>query len=377
MLTMTLAEKIVDEVKKVLTEEIIITQTNGTIIAATDPARIGQFHEGAYLTSFEGQKRILTKDDEQRMKGVKAGINLPIYFKQEVIGVIGMTGDPVHVSPFGEILRKMTELLIQEHEFFLETETDERQLEAFVFDWLHLPETAIDLTEKAARLQLDINKQRAVVLIDCHDESFMKQDQYKKVKEMLHLTNQEMIVRWGHARFLLMLQTSANDRDTLRQRLFHIHAALTAHPKSKVLIGAGKPAAGQMMKQSFHQAFRALKMANADTPIVFDEDLTLELFIEEVSQETKEVFLDRTIVPLLPYPELVKTLRVLMTSDCSLKYTAEAMHVHINTLHYRLKRIQDLTTLDPKRMQDAMLFYLALMLLDHHPNKRGEKPDIL
>ncbi|MCM3147509.1 helix-turn-helix domain-containing protein [Bacillus pumilus] len=374
---MTLAEKIVDEVKKVLTEEIIITQTNGTIIAATDPARIGQFHEGAYLTSFEGQKRILTKDDEQRMKGVKAGINLPIYFKQEVIGVIGMTGNPVHVSPFGEILRKMTELLIQEHEFFLETETDERQLEAFVFDWLHLPETAIDLTEKAARLQLDINKQRAVVLIDCHDESFMKQDQYKKVKEMLHLTNQEMIVRWGHARFLLMLQTSANDRDTLRQRLFHIHAALTAHPKSKVLIGAGKPAAGQMMKQSFHQAFRALKMANADTPIVFDEDLTLELFIEEVSQETKEVFLDRTIVPLLPYPELVKTLRVLMTSDCSLKYTAEAMHVHINTLHYRLKRIQDLTTLDPKRMQDAMLFYLALMLLDHHPNKRGEKPDIL
>ncbi|EDW22760.1 carbohydrate diacid regulator [Bacillus pumilus] len=377
MLTMTLAEKIVDEVKKVLTEEIIITQTNGTIIAATDPARIGQFHEGAYLTSFEGQKRILTKDDEQRMKGVKAGINLPIYFKQEVIGVIGMTGNPVHVSPFGEILRKMTELLIQEHEFFLETETDERQLEAFVFDWLHLPETAIDLTEKAARLQLDINKQRAVVLIDCHDESFMKQDQYKKVKEMLHLTNQEMIVRWGHARFLLMLQTSANDRDTLRQRLFHIHAALTARPKSKVLIGAGKPAAGQMMKQSFHQAFRALKMANADTPIVFDEDLTLELFIEEVSQETKEVFLDRTIVPLLPYPELVKTLRVLMTSDCSLKYTAEAMHVHINTLHYRLKRIQDLTTLDPKRMQDAMLFYLALMLLDHHPNKRGEKPDIL
>ncbi|MEH7673721.1 CdaR family transcriptional regulator [Bacillus pumilus] len=377
MLTMTLAEKIVDEVKKVLTEEIIITQTNGTIIAATDPARIGQFHEGAYLTSFEGQKRILTKDDEQRMKGVKAGINLPIYFKQEVIGVIGMTGNPVHVSPFGEILRKMTELLIQEHEFFLETETDERQLEAFVFDWLHLPETAIDLTEKAARLQLDINKQRAVVLIDCHDESFMKQDQYKKVKEMLHLTNQEMIVRWGHARFLLMLQTSANDRDTLRQRLFHIHAALTAHPKSKVLIGAGKPAAGQMMKQSFHQAFRALKMANADTPIVFDEDLTLELFIEEVSQETKEVFLDRTIVPLLPYPELVKTLRVLMTSDCSLKYTAEAMHVHINTLHYRLKRIQDLTTLDPKRMQDAMLFYLALMLLDHHPNKRGEQPDIL
>ncbi|MBD3858450.1 helix-turn-helix domain-containing protein [Bacillus sp. 28A-2] len=377
MLTMTLAEKIIDEVKKVLTEEVIIAQTNGTIIAATDPARIGQFHEGAYLTSFEGQKRILTKDDERHMKGVKAGINLPIYFEQEVIGVIGMTGNPVHVSPFGEILRKMTELLIQEHEFFQESETDERQLEAFVFDWLHLPETAIDLTEKASRLQLDINKQRAVVLIDCQDESFMKHDQFKKMKAVLQLTKQEIIVRWGHARFLLMLQSNAEDRDALQQRLFHMHTSLSALSSSNILIGTGKPAASHSMKQSFHQAFRALKLAHTDTPIVFDEDLTLELFMEEVSQETKEVFLDRTIAPLLPYPELMKTLRVLMTSDDSLKYAAEAMHIHINTLHYRLKRIQDLTTLDPKRMQDAMLFYLALMLLDHHPKKTRKQSNIL
>ena len=54
------------------------------------------------------------------------------------------------------------------------------------------------------------------------------------------------------------------------------------------------------MKQSFHQAFRALKLANAETPIVFDEDLTLELFMEEISQETKDVFLDRTITRFSP-----------------------------------------------------------------------------
>ncbi|WP_342493543.1 sugar diacid recognition domain-containing protein [Bacillus sp. FSL W7-1346] len=377
MLTMTLAEKIVDEVKKVLTEEIIITQTNGTIIAATDPARIGQFHEGAYVTSLEGQKRILTKDDVLQMKGVKAGINLPIYFKQEVIGVIGMTGDPRHVSPFGDILRKMTELLIQEHECFQETETDERQLEAFVFDWLHLPETAVGMTEKAQRLGFDVNKQRVAILIDCQDETFMKQDQYKLMKDKLQLTNQEIIVRWGHARFLLMLQATPDGRETWHKRLFHIHAALTALSPSRILMGAGKPAASHVMKQSFHQAFRALKLAHADTPIVFDEDLTLELFMEEISQETKDAFLDRTIASLFPYPELVKTLRVLIASDYSLKHTAEAMHVHINTLHYRLKRIQDLTTLDPKRMQDAMLFYLALLLLDHDTKNTIKQPDIL
>ncbi|MDG3043590.1 hypothetical protein OE903_04940 [Bacillus sp. B6(2022)] len=65
-------------------------------------------------------------------------------------------------------------------------------------------------------------------------------------------------------------------------------------------MGAGKPAASHVMKQSFHQAFRALKLAHAETPIVFDEDLTLELFMEEISQETKDAFLDRTIASLFP-----------------------------------------------------------------------------
>ncbi|MFB8734814.1 hypothetical protein ACEQPO_15660 [Bacillus sp. SL00103] len=45
--------------------------------------------------------------------------------------------------------------------------------------------------KKPARLQLDVNMRCVVVLIDCHDESFMKQDQYKKVKEMPHLTHQK------------------------------------------------------------------------------------------------------------------------------------------------------------------------------------------
>ncbi|BBP89916.1 hypothetical protein BsIDN1_35340 [Bacillus safensis] len=53
----------------------------------------------------------------------------------------------------------------------------------------------------------------------------MKQNQYKELKETLHLTMQEIIVRWGHARFLLMLQTTADDRKALQQRLFHIHAS--------------------------------------------------------------------------------------------------------------------------------------------------------
>ncbi len=47
MLFPDLANKIVREVRRLITENIIIINIQGVIIASTDAKRIGQFHEGA------------------------------------------------------------------------------------------------------------------------------------------------------------------------------------------------------------------------------------------------------------------------------------------------------------------------------------------
>ena len=47
MLFPDLANKIVREVRRLITENIIIINIEGVIIASTDTERIGQFHEGA------------------------------------------------------------------------------------------------------------------------------------------------------------------------------------------------------------------------------------------------------------------------------------------------------------------------------------------
>ena len=49
MLFPDLANKIVREVRRLITENIIIINIEGVIIASTDTERIGQFHEGAPL----------------------------------------------------------------------------------------------------------------------------------------------------------------------------------------------------------------------------------------------------------------------------------------------------------------------------------------
>ncbi|MFB2351797.1 sugar diacid recognition domain-containing protein, partial [Priestia megaterium] len=77
------------EVKKMYERGVIIVNTDGLIMASTNDERVGQFHEGALLCAKETRSVIITKEDEKRLKGVKAGINLPVFSDHDVIAVFG------------------------------------------------------------------------------------------------------------------------------------------------------------------------------------------------------------------------------------------------------------------------------------------------
>jgi DNA-binding PucR family transcriptional regulator len=59
---------------------------------------------------------------------------------------------------------------------------------------------------------------------------------------------------------------------------------------------------------------------------------------------------------------LLDTLQLFLELDSSIKDTAEALHVHINTLNYRLKRISEITEIDLKNMDQKVTLYLELKL---------------
>ena len=139
-----LAEKIVKEVRKLIGEDIIVVNIDGYIIASTDIERVGTFHEGALVSFKKKRKLTITDEDQLKLMGVKAGINLPIFFQHDVIGVIGITGEPDKVTPFGEIIRKMTELLISENYYAEQFDWHTRAVESFVMDWVQAKE--VDMT---------------------------------------------------------------------------------------------------------------------------------------------------------------------------------------------------------------------------------------
>src|SRR5699024_3150462 len=134
------ATKILAEVKTLTNENVILINKEGMIIASIDESRVGTYHEGAKLVMQTKKSLYITDEKAIALKGVKQGINLPIFFQNDVIGVVGTTGNREKVTPFAEMIRRMTELLLREAHYYERKEWENRGLESFIYEWIYSTE---------------------------------------------------------------------------------------------------------------------------------------------------------------------------------------------------------------------------------------------
>jgi hypothetical protein len=94
---------------------------------------------------------------------------------------------------------------------------------------------------------------------------------------------------------------------------------------------------------------------------------SVELLLATVPAEARAAFRASLLSPLFDYDadhgtELVRTLRVFL--DCSGSWTkaAETMFVHVNSLRYRMRRVEELTGRDLGSLADQAALLLALRL---------------
>ncbi|MEC1522121.1 sugar diacid recognition domain-containing protein [Neobacillus niacini] len=366
MLQPELAEKIVREVQRLISEEIIVVNTDGLIMASTNQDRIGTFHEGALLTSQQKKKLIITEKDTPQLKGVKSGINLPIFFQHDVIGVIGITGDPEKVTPFGEIIRKMTELLISENYYGEQFDYHSRAMETFVLEWLQAKEPSSHLLERARALTVNLELSRTAVIIELEQRAQpLSRDMWSSILNSFSQNKNDVVTRSGNERIIVLIDCSAPVQPpSIKHRLEQFLRLMKNSFEISAYAGVGQCAASSNLHHSYAQAERALKLARRNRGIIFDEELILEMVTGELTSEIKAEYIQRSIAPLLTEKELLETLVELFKQNHSLKNTAQVLHIHINTLHYRLKKIEDLTHLNPNRIHDLFCLYLAVLFLD-------------
>lgn len=362
-----LAKKIIAEVKKMYEREVIIVNTDGHIMASTNDERIGRFHEGALICAKEKRNVIITKEDEKRLKGVKAGLNLPVFSDRDVIAVFGLTGEPAEIQPYGELLRKMTELFIKESWHLEQSQWRDRMLESFMIDWLQLKEWSPGFLEKAQLLGVDLASRRQLILIQGYEWSSYEIDQMTHIWKSAYPS--DLFIRWGNERILINHEVPKHEqRDRLLQLLLRICSFAHTANSRMAAAGAGRAVESSSLTDSYEQAEKGLAVSLKRKTPVFEEDLKLDMCLTEISTGTRNEFPQRVFGAALEHQELMNTLRTFFHHDLSLKQTAENMHIHINTLRYRLAKAEQLTGLRFDRTEDIVTMYVALYFSDQGTN---------
>ena len=104
-----LAQQIVNTVKDVCGHDVNFIDCSGIIFASTDIHRIGTFHEIGRKAAQIGH--MLEVDTNTEFSGTYKGVNLPVYYKDSIIAVIGISGEPEEVRKFAYLAERITRLL--------------------------------------------------------------------------------------------------------------------------------------------------------------------------------------------------------------------------------------------------------------------------
>jgi DNA-binding PucR family transcriptional regulator len=114
---------------------------------------------------------------------------------------------------------------------------------------------------------------------------------------------------------------------------------------------------------------RKLAAGRTDPVCVVDhgELATHVLLLASVPDDVRTMFRVRLLDPLRSYDEvhradLIRTLETFLQCNGSWTKCAEQMHLHVNSVRYRIQRIEELTGRDLSRLEDRVDFFLALRL---------------
>lgn len=91
------------------------------------------------------------------------------------------------------------------------------------------------------------------------------------------------------------------------------------------------------------------------------------MLLAAVPDDVRQSFRKRVLGPVQDYDsshgaDLVRTLWTFLENSGSWTRCAKQLHVHVNTLRYRIQRIEQLTGRDLGRIDNRVDFYLAFSL---------------
>lgn len=389
------AQSIVEKTKNLLGKNINIMNSLGIIVGSKDKSRIDTFHEGAAEVIKTGKEIEITCEQADKLEGVKPGVNLPIYLNDRIVGVVGITGDPDEVRPYGQLLKISVEAMLTQLYLSEQLRMEQNANELYVHDIINgnFEDTNVFLTKgevlgydmSLPRLALNIKvnnlviKEKSKGLYD--NQELTAQEKREKILDCIKKVfdnPQHMISHNGSNYYIVFFAPQKIHVETVKQQIKEIADKLSKKLEKysvKFCIGVGSYYPGLAgLRKSYKEAVKAIQIVERKSPgqlpqIIFAQDLSLEMMLAAAPDDIVGIFKNQVLTKesagvFLNDKKLLNTLRAFFASNLNISKTAEELNVTRNTVSARLDKIKELTGLTPTDFNDAVKLKVLLTAID-------------
>ncbi|NMD69234.1 GAF domain-containing protein [Bacillus sp. DNRA2] len=242
------------------------------------------------------------------------------------------------------------------------------------------------LLQRAKNLNLDPKRNYVTLMINFGDSNKLKINRENMMRNLLHYANQiflqynpqGMAVPIDQQIVVLLSFDSKMSASSINSQLKALAKSYLKEIQVKYdlegSIGIGRVKSGLIYG---HQSFKdATKCINFIEKYHFDDnvlcytDLGVQRFILQNSEEELVDFTHEVLGSLIEYEksrkaELLQTLFVYFDQNQNIKKTADTLHIHPNTLNYRLKRIEEILSVELIDNKQIFNIHLAINIYQY------------
>jgi carbohydrate diacid regulator len=371
-------QNIVDRVIGILGKNVNIMDTSGLIIASGDESRVGAFHEIAAQAAAENKEIIVDLEHASELMNVKPGVNVPINFDSEVIGVVGITGNPEEVAGYGKIIKELVELMVHDKQQKKLELFQYRAVRSLIMELIKKSDPDPDelqmLENRATLSKFDLKKKRVLIVVDIENfgdfisKNSLSEVQIQGLKQsVIDLISvgadpTEAVFNLGEDRFMILKSDEVDMESFCNNKHDRIYNRLGIN---LIFAEGGLCADIRDYHQAYVKAMSFLDIANKLRNIyhISERHFDIYLLIHEIPDKIKNDYLERLGNFLSDSDDkIIETVKVFFESGMNSKETAAKLFIHKNTLIYRLNKVRDQYRIDPFNPFQCMKLYLAVIM---------------
>ena len=398
------AQEISEYLSSMMGRSIIITDINGIIIGSPAKERIGDFHPPS-IPCIKYKKMSFDDAEAAKKLGVwYPGSTVPLFYNGRVIGTFAIAGEPEIVLQFSMLVKNQIESMLREKILSPTMSSPQKKINDLVREISLFDPSSDDhtsLTKRAEQFGIELDRPRGVIAVffsnfrglgleknpvkisyenysDPIEDEIDYSSMHGRVIVLLREIfpdPQTIIASVARDRFVVIRPCDISDEKRLDEDVERSgEAAEEIYNRLKeasleTIIGVGHPARNlfelpNAYRNAWDVAGIAEKLSLPPGAYTFNR-LLLEEMLISVKPHVSLRFIERKLAALGSdgdAHDLLETFKVYCETFFSKQQAAERLHLHRNTLSYRLQKVEERLGISMQHFKQVTAFYLALYM---------------